>query len=54
MNNNIAAQLHKTIEDPEKCKECRWLKFAEGEDFVVSYCYRKWFLDKECDCEVQE
>lgn len=54
MNNNIAEQLHKTLEDPEKCKNCKWNKPAFGEEFVVHYCYRKWFLDKECDYEVAE
>lgn len=49
MNNNIAMQLYKTLEDPEKCKWCPWCKVAEWGSVGVSYCYRKWFLDEECD-----
>lgn len=53
MNNNIAAQLHKTLEESQgKCKECVWNRVAIGEEYAVSYCYRKWFFDEEC--EVQE
>lgn len=54
MNNNIAAQLHKTLEDPNKCLKCRWKTPAYADDFIVSYCYRKWFLNEECDYEVAE
>lgn len=50
MNNNIAEQLHKTLEDRDgKCKDCKWNKPAYDKDFVVRYCYRKWFLGEECE-----
>ena len=49
MNHNIAEQLRKTLEDPEKCKSCRYRTAAYDDDFVVMYCYRKWFLGKGCE-----
>lgn len=54
MNNNIAAQLHKTLEDPNKCPTCRHNTPAYSDQFVVYYCYRKWFLGMECEYEKGE
>ena len=52
--NILDAMLYKTLEDKEKCKDCQHMEYLIKKEYNVPFCYRKWFLGKECVKEVAE